>query len=165
MSSEDLPPYFNISPDKALSALDHPTGTDGFASIAAACQRGRDDLAGRGMDETGHKTLRQFSTWEITKYLIPVAPAHFRRVLRQNPDLPQGRSETEAGPSGSRWTRFCVCGPISAPKDQRRKNTCPIAPPDNPRKSSLWPISRVGSVKPAPAPIWRCQRRWMATRC
>ncbi|MEM9550403.1 MAG: AAA family ATPase, partial [Pseudomonadota bacterium] len=29
--------------------------------------------------------------------LIPVAPAHFRRVLRQNPDLPQGRTETEGG--------------------------------------------------------------------
>jgi len=97
MSSEDLPPYFNISPDRALAALDHPTGTGGFASIAAACQQGRDDLASRGMDETGHKTLRQFSTWEITKYLIPVAPAHFRRVLRQNPDLPQGRSETDGG--------------------------------------------------------------------
>ena len=100
MSSEDLPPYFNISPDKALNALDQPTETDGFANIAAACQRGRDDLAGRGMDETGHKQLRQFSTWEITKYLIPVAPAHFRRVLRQHPDLPQGRSETEGG---ARW--------------------------------------------------------------
>ena len=49
------------------------------------------------MDETGRKTLRQFSTWEITKYLIPVAPAHFRRVLRQNPDLPQGTSESEGG--------------------------------------------------------------------
>ena len=97
MSSEDLPPYFNISPEKALNALDQPTGTDGFASIAAACQRGREDLAGRGMDETGQKTLRQFSTWEITKYLIPVAPAHFRRVLRGNPDLPQGRSETDGG--------------------------------------------------------------------
>ncbi|MEL6791647.1 MAG: AAA family ATPase, partial [Pseudomonadota bacterium] len=36
-------------------------------------------------------------SWEITKYLIPVAPAHFRRVLRQNPDLPQGISETEGG--------------------------------------------------------------------
>ena len=41
--------------------------------------------------------MRPFSTWEITKYLIPIAPAHFRRVLRQNPDLPQGISETEGG--------------------------------------------------------------------
>jgi chromosome partitioning protein len=52
---------------------------------------------GRGLDERGEKRLRRFSTWEITRYLIPVAPAHFRRVLRQNPDLPQGLTETEGG--------------------------------------------------------------------
>ena len=40
------------------------------------------------------RKLRLFSTWEITKYLIPVATAHFRRVLRANPELPQGRTET-----------------------------------------------------------------------
>ena len=95
-----LPPYFGILPDRALAELEHPAGTDGFAAIAEACRRGRDDLAGRGLDEAGQKQLRLFSTWEITKYLIPVAPAHFRRVLRQNPDLPQGRSETEGG---ARW--------------------------------------------------------------
>ncbi|WP_299740422.1 AAA family ATPase [uncultured Roseobacter sp.] len=97
MSSDLPPPYFNISPDAAFAQLDAPTDTAGFAQIAQACQQGRSDLAGRGMDDTGRKQLRRFSTWEITKYLIPVAPAHFRRVLRQNPDLPQGQSETEGG--------------------------------------------------------------------
>ncbi|MBM9593912.1 AAA family ATPase [Roseitranquillus sediminis] len=97
MSRDGLPPYFNISPDAALAELDPPTGTGGFAAIAEACRRGRDDLAGRGLDEAGTKRLRLFSTWEITKYLIPVAPGHFRRVLRENPGLPQGRSETEGG--------------------------------------------------------------------
>jgi chromosome partitioning protein len=97
MSSDDLAPYFGISPDRALEALGPPLSTEGFARIAEACRRGRDDLAGRGLDERGQKTLRRFSTWEITKYLIPVAPAHFRRVLRQNPDLPQGLTETDAG--------------------------------------------------------------------
>jgi len=97
MSSDDLAPYFGISPDKALDALGAPLDTGGFAQVAAACRQGRDDLAGRGLDERGRKTLRRFSTWEITKYLIPVAPAHFRRVLRANPDLPQGMTEAEAG--------------------------------------------------------------------
>ena len=97
MSSTPLPPYFNISPDYAMKVLDAPSGTGDFATIAEACQRGRDDLAGRGLDETGQKKLRLFSTWEITKYLIPVAPAHFRRVLRQHPELPQGISETDGG--------------------------------------------------------------------
>ena len=91
------PPYFNIDPDAALSDLDPPTDTAGFADIAGACARGRADLASRGMDEDGRKSLRLFSTWEITRYLIPVAQAHFRRVLKQHPDLPQGTSETEGG--------------------------------------------------------------------
>jgi chromosome partitioning protein len=98
--SSPLPPYFNINPDEARTALGAATDTDGFARIAQSCQQGRDDLAARGMDETGRKKLRLFSTWEITKYLIPVAPAHFRRVLRAHPDLPQGVSETEGG---ARW--------------------------------------------------------------
>jgi len=97
MSSDDLAPYFGISPDKALDALGAPLDTEGFARVAAACRKGRDDLAAQGLDETGRKSLRRFSTWEITKYLIPVAPAHFRRVLKANPELPQGLTETEAG--------------------------------------------------------------------
>ena len=97
MSSEPTAPYLGISPDAALAALGSPLNTQGFASIADACRRGRDDLAGRGLDDRGQKTLRRFSTWEITKYLIPVATAHFRRVLRQNPELPQGLTETEGG--------------------------------------------------------------------
>jgi chromosome partitioning protein len=91
----EQPPYFNINPDKALEALEGPVTTDAFASIAQACASGRDDLASRGMNEDGRKQLRLFSTWEITKYLIPVAQAHFRRVLKQNPELPQGTSETD----------------------------------------------------------------------
>ncbi|HMR51760.1 MAG TPA: AAA family ATPase [Amaricoccus sp.] len=91
------PPYFNITPDAALAELDPAVGTADFAEIAARLARGRDDLLSRGHAEDGRKTLRRFSTWEITKYLIPVAPAYFRRVLRANPALPQGLSETEGG--------------------------------------------------------------------
>ena len=91
------PPYFNISPEAALADLEAGIGTADFAAIAEACARGRDDLRAQGHAPDGRKTLRRFSTWEITRYLIPVAQAHFRRVLRAHPDLPQGRSETEAG--------------------------------------------------------------------
>ena len=94
---EQLPPYFNISPDGARADLPPPMTTEGLRGLAEACGRGRADLAGRGLDESGARRLRPFSTWEITKYLIPVAPAHFRRVLRQHPELPQGVSETEGG--------------------------------------------------------------------
>ena len=91
------PPYFNIDPDQALRMLGDPTTTAGFGSIAKACEAGRTDLASRGLEADGSRQLRLFSTWEITKYLIPVATGHFRRVLKQNPDLPQGSSETAGG--------------------------------------------------------------------
>ncbi|RJK98578.1 chromosome partitioning protein, partial [Paracoccus aestuarii] len=97
MTGNETPPYFNISPDRALSQLGDPTDTKGLGRISENYRRGRRDLAERGLQENGERVLRPFSTWEITKYLIPVAPQHFRRVLRQNPDLPQGRSETEGG--------------------------------------------------------------------
>jgi chromosome partitioning protein len=99
----ELPPYFNIDPDAALEALDAPATTGRFSEIARACLAGRQDLASRGLDPEGRKSLRLFSTWEITRYLIPVAQAHFRRVLKQNPALPQGRSETEGG---AKWFTF-----------------------------------------------------------
>ncbi len=97
------PPYFNISPDEALAELDRPVGAADFAQIARACAEGRRDLASRGHETDGQRSLRRFSTWEITKYLIPVAPAHFRRVLRANPALPQGLSETAGG---AKWFAF-----------------------------------------------------------
>ena len=97
MRGEELPPYFNISPDKAMADLPPAVNTAALRRIAEACAKGRTDLASRGLDETGERRLRPFSTWEITRYLIPVAPAHFRRVLRENPDLPQGVSESEGG--------------------------------------------------------------------
>ncbi|NVK58194.1 MAG: AAA family ATPase [Alteromonadaceae bacterium] len=97
---DEQPPYFNIDPDRALRDLGQPFTSARFAEISEACTRGRTDLASRGMDEEGHKSLRLFSTWEITRYLIPVATPHFRRVLKGNPDLPQGRSETE---TGAKW--------------------------------------------------------------
>ena len=96
-TANSLPPYFNIDPDQALSQLGAPTTTQGFGAIAQACEAGRSDLSSRGLEADGARHLRLFSTWEITKYLIPVATGHFRRVLKQNPDLPQGRSETAGG--------------------------------------------------------------------
>ena len=82
MSTDPLPPYAGLNPDAALADLGPPATTAGFAAIAQACSAGRDDLAGRGLGEAGQRRLRLFSTWEITRYLIPVAPAHFRRVLK-----------------------------------------------------------------------------------
>jgi chromosome partitioning protein len=96
-AGEALPPYLGLNPDQAATDLGAPVGTAGFAAIARAAAAGRDDLVARGLDAAGARTLRLFSTWEITRYLIPVAPAHFRRVLKLNPALPQGRAETAGG--------------------------------------------------------------------
>ncbi len=97
MPKSDSPPYLNININQAVSDLGNPISTVDFQELARACSEGRKDLLSRGHQRDGNKRLRQFSTWEITKYLIPIAPPHFRRVLKNNPDLPQGRSETAGG--------------------------------------------------------------------
>lgn len=97
-SKAELPPYFNIDPEQAAKALSEPINTARFAKAAAFVARGRDDLAKRGYAPDGKKRLRKFSTWEVCKYLIPVNPAHLRRVLKANEDLPQGEGE-----GGSKW--------------------------------------------------------------
>ena len=124
------PPPISTSP-RPGAAADRPARARRRISphIAEACARGRADLASRGLDESGGKRLRLFSTWEITKYLIPVAPAHFRRVLRQNPDLPQGRSETEGG---AKWFTLDEVLRLRAhfgAEGSKAKNYLPYRPP------------------------------------
>ena len=98
MIESEGPPYFGIDPAAAAKKLPAPTNTQRFATAAGLATKGRDDLAKRGYAPDGTKRLRKFSIWEICKYLIPIAPAHFRRVLKSHPDLPQGE-----GQGGSKW--------------------------------------------------------------
>jgi chromosome partitioning protein len=128
------PPYFNISAETALADLEAGIGTTDFAAIANACARGRDDLLARGHAPDGRKTLRRFSTWEITRYLIPVAQAHFRRVLRANPDLPQGRSETEAGAKWFTLDEVLRLRAYFAAEGSRAKEYAPWRPEGLPAK-------------------------------
>lgn len=134
MSSIALPPYFNIAPDDAMADLEPPITTSGFQSMAEACAQGRKDLKSRGLNESGTKQLRPFSTWEITKYLIPVAPAHFRRVLRQNPDLPQGVSETEAGAKWFTLDEVLRLRGFFAAEGSKSKDYLPYRPAGQPAK-------------------------------
>ncbi|TKA94289.1 ATPase [Cereibacter changlensis] len=97
-SDYPLPPYFNLDPATAAAKLGSPVDTARFAKAAAFCSRGRDDLARKGYAPDGKKRLRKFSTWEICRYLIPVASSHLRRVLRNHPELPQGEGE-----GGAKW--------------------------------------------------------------
>ena len=130
----DLPPYFQIEPDAALAQLGGPTGTADFQTIAEACARGRADLASRGLEEVGHRDLRRFSTWEITRYLIPVAMGHFRRVLKQNPDLPQGLSETDGGAKWFSLDEVLRLRAHFAAEGSKTKSYLPYRPKDQPAK-------------------------------
>ncbi len=130
----DIPPYLAIDPDQALSLLGAPASTDSFSSVAAACARGRDDLASRGMGEDGGRQLRLFSTWEICRYLIPVAQGHFRRVLKQNPDLPQGRSETEGGAKWFSLDEVLRLRAFFGREGSKAKNYLPFRPEGLPAK-------------------------------
>lgn len=47
-----------------------------------------------------NRSLRLISIWEITQWILPMAPEHLRRVLAASPDLPQGQAGVEGG---TRW--------------------------------------------------------------
>lgn len=132
--NESPPPYFNISPDKAVEDITPPLGTNDFNEIAQACMRGREDLRRRGAGEEGRKRLRLFSTWEITRYLIPVAPAHFRRVLKANPDLPQGQSETDGGAKWFTFEEVLRLRGFFGAEGAKRKEYLPYRPKNLPAK-------------------------------
>lgn len=128
------PPYFNVNPDEALTEIGSRISTKDFEALADLCAQGREDLVSRGHDAAGAKTLRPFSTWEITTYLIPVAPAHFRRVLRANPQLPQGRSETVSGAKWFTLDEVLRLRAHFAAEGSRAKEYRPYRPPALPAK-------------------------------
>ncbi len=131
--SEQMPPYFNISPHEAARGLGNPVTTERFRQAADLCAAGREDLLKRGHGEGGRKGLRKFSTWEITRYLIPVATAHFRRVLKANPHLPQGSSETDGG---TKWFTLQDVHILRAhfAKEGRGRDYLPYRPEGQPAK-------------------------------
>lgn len=130
----DLPPYFNLSPDAAMASLGPAITTQELARIAEQAGRGRDDLAARGLGEEGRKRLRLFSTWEITRYLIPVAQGHFRRVLKTNPELPQGQSETEGGAKWFSLDEVLRLRAFFAAEGAKKKDYLPYRPAGLPAK-------------------------------
>ena len=125
-----LPPYHNINPDQAMARLGDGIGSDGFEAIARACSAGRIDLTARGLDDSGGRQLRLFSTWEITRYLIPIATGHFRRVVKQNPNLPQGRSETTGGAKWFTLDEVLRLRAHFAAEGSKSKNYLPYRPKD-----------------------------------
>ena len=128
------PPYMTLAPDAALAELGAPVGTAGFGEVARMAAQGRADLVGRGLNPEGRRELRLFSTWEITKYIIPVATPHFRRVLKANPALPQGRSETDGGAKWFTLDEVQRLRAFFAAEGSRTKNYLPYRPEGLPAK-------------------------------
>jgi chromosome partitioning protein len=54
---------------------------------------------------------RPLSIWEITSWILPMAPEHFRRVLAAEPHLPQGTAGAEGG---TRWFSPADLAPLRA---------------------------------------------------
>jgi len=131
-----LPPYFNISPDTDLAG---PARTASFADLAAACAEGAGDRAAQNPRQTPAPALRRFSVWEITRYLIPVASGHFRRVLRLNPDLPQGQADRdgETPEGGAKWFTLDEVAQLRAhfaAQGSKAKTYLPYRPAGRPAK-------------------------------
>lgn len=129
-----LPPYLGVDPDTAAAQLGEPTATADFERLAKACAAGRADLSSRGLERDGNRSLRLFSTWEITRYLIPIATGHFRRVLKQNPELPQGRSETTGGAKWFTLDEVLRLRAHFAAEGSKSKSYLPYRPKGQPAK-------------------------------
>lgn len=100
MSSEDTTiSQTRIDPKAALAALPPRGNVDRFTIAADICLKASDDLARRGYKPDGQKELRRFNIWEITQYMLPLTPQHLRRVLKSNPNLPQG----DVAKGNTRW--------------------------------------------------------------
>ncbi len=69
---------------------------DALSRIAQACQP--------PSGATQPRTSRRMSIWEITTWVLPMAPEHLRRVLAAEPGLPQGTTGTGGVTGGgTRW--------------------------------------------------------------
>lgn len=76
---------------------------------------------------------RQISIWEITSWILPMAPEHLRRVLAAEPGLPQGTAGSEGG------TRWFTQNDLTALRAHFAKG---------PRKARYQPVRAAGALAP-----------------
>ena len=67
-----------------------PVDTANLSVVAEICRSAAADLARQGYKPDGEKVLRRFGLNEICRYMLPVSPPELRRMLKENPDWPQG---------------------------------------------------------------------------
>jgi cellulose biosynthesis protein BcsQ len=78
-------------------------GFDGNAFVEASnrSRRMQKGIREATFEPESVKTLRRFSSWEVTELILRVNQKTFQEKLRDNPDWPQGRPESDA--SRMRW--------------------------------------------------------------
>lgn len=123
-----------IDPGEALDAVPQRVTTDRFTVAAEICMRARDDLARRGYKPDGAKQLRRFGIWEITNFMLPVSAQHLRRVLKSNPELPQGEAEKPGGAKMFTLEEVNVIRRFLENEGQQGKGYRPYRPVNQPAK-------------------------------
>lgn len=131
------PPSISLQPIDPSDALDDVPArvtTERFTVAAEICMRARDDLARRGYKPDGEKSLRRFGIWEITTFMLPVSAQHLRRVLKANPDLPQGQAEKTGGAKTFTLEEVNQIRTFLESEGQQGKGYRPYRPKDRPAK-------------------------------
>jgi chromosome partitioning protein len=87
--------------------------------------------------------MRQISIWEITSWILPMAPEHFRRVLAATPSLPQGIAGAEGG---TRWFSPADLAALRAhfATGPRKGRHQPARPPRAPLVTLTAPLGGMG---------------------
>ena len=119
-------PVFNIAPDEALAELDPRSAPAISAGSPASAPWGRADLVSRGHEADGARRLRLFSTWEISKYLIPVAPRISAGCCAPIPACP-GPVRDRGGAKWFTLDEVLALRAHFAAEGSRAKNTSPTA--------------------------------------
>ena len=86
---------------------------------------------------------RLISIWEITSWILPMAPEHFRRVLAATPSLPQGTAGAEGG---TRWFTPADLVPLRAhfAAGPRKARYQPARPARAPLVALTGPLGGMG---------------------
>lgn len=91
---------------------------------------------------------RLLSIWEITSWILPMAPEHLRRVLAADPNLPQGQAGTDGG---TRWFTPAEVATLRAHFAQgpRRARYQPQLPATAPLVVLAQPLGQAGRSRAA----------------
>ncbi|MFT5865353.1 MAG: chromosome partitioning protein [Gammaproteobacteria bacterium] len=87
--------------------------------------------------------IRTTSAWEITSFVLPMSIGHFRRVLRDNPDLPQGVAEDTAA-NAPRWFTYQQVEQLRTYFKTQGRKAEPPRPNTAPLISLVHPYGRAG---------------------